>query len=135
MKERIGFITAVVSIIFLTAFSHPNGWTQDEMRQQAIQAEMQEKNEVLQVKHHVKNNNVYVECYIPDFHFIDRNKSATKNNEGYIHLYLNGQKVDDIYTAAFVVRGLPKGTHELKVILMKNENQSYNIQQTIEVNI
>ncbi|OEH93952.1 hypothetical protein BFG57_10675 [Bacillus solimangrovi] len=119
----------------LTGYSNANAWTQDELRHEATLKQMQTDNQSIKVKHSVKGNDVYVECYIPDFHFINKGETARKNSEGYIQLSLNGQRIDNIYTAAFIVRGLPAGKHELKIALVKNEERAYGVEKTIEITI
>lgn len=83
------------------------------------------------VKHHVRGKDVYVECYIPSFSFQKSNLSG----EGYIHLYVDNKKVDKITTAAFIVRGLSTGSHNIKLdIINPNLNQNH-LSKQFQVNI
>lgn len=45
----------------------------------------------LNVTHHVKGSNVYIECYIPNFSFSDK-RGEKVNGEGYLNLYIDGKK-------------------------------------------
>ncbi len=85
------------------------------------------------VRHHVKGNNVYVEVIVPNFNFSSSDKKSNVNGEGYIKLFLNDKQVDEIHQAAFIVRGLPTGKHNLKVVLVKNDATSYGIEQEMSV--
>jgi hypothetical protein len=89
----------------------------------------------LTVRHNVKNKNVYVEVVIPGFNFSSDGKTKKVDGEGYIHLYLNGKKVDEIHQAAFIVKGLPSGKHDLKIELVKNDSSSYGIEEEFSVTV
>ncbi|WP_102347053.1 hypothetical protein [Bacillus sp. Marseille-P3661] len=88
------------------------------------------------VREEVRDNNVYVECVISNFTFSKRNeKVANKQGTGYIKLYLNNQKIDDIYTAAFIMKGLPKGVHRVKLELVNNDGTPYGVEKEFEVTV
>jgi hypothetical protein len=88
----------------------------------------------IQIQYHVKGHDVYVDCYIPHFTF-QKNKKKNVNGEGHLVLYLNGKKVDEITTAAFILKGLPAGKHKLKVEMVHNDSTTYHISNEIEVSI
>ncbi|MFZ3588066.1 hypothetical protein ACOI1C_02075 [Bacillus sp. DJP31] len=85
------------------------------------------------VRHHVKGNDVYVEVIVPSFTFTSSNKKINVDGEGYLKLFLNGKQVDEIHQAAFIVKGLPTGKHNLKVELVHNDATSYGIAQEMSV--
>lgn len=62
------------------------------------------------VHHHVKGNRLFVECVVPGISFRD-----DSDDKGKIILYINGEKKDEINTAAFVLKGLSPGTHHIKL--------------------
>jgi hypothetical protein len=87
------------------------------------------------VRHNVKDKNVYVEVVIPGFNFSSATNKKKVDGEGYIHLYLNGKKVDEIHQAAFIVKGLPSGKHNLKIELVQNDSTSYGIEEEFSVTV
>ena len=86
------------------------------------------------VQHHVKGNDVYVECIVSDFYF-EKSKTSNAAGEGHIDLYLNDKKVDEISTAAFIVKGLPAGKHKIKIELVHYDSSSYNLSEEFIVTI
>ncbi|MDX8364942.1 hypothetical protein [Cytobacillus sp. IB215665] len=98
----------------------------------AIQATTQQTTSKISITHLVKGQDVYVECYVPNFVF-QKEKKANKNGEGHIEVFVNNKKVETISTAAFVIKGLPKGTYNIKIDLVHNDSTSY--QQTKEFQV
>lgn len=88
----------------------------------------------LHVKHEVRGKDVFVECVIDHFSFI-KGVQRKKEGEGHIDVYVNGQKVTEVFTAAFVVRGLPPGKHIVRLELVHNDATKYGIFYEFEVNI
>lgn len=88
----------------------------------------------LNVTHHVKGSNVYIECYIPNFSFSDK-RGEKVNGEGYLNLYIDGKKTDEIHTAAFIIKGLDKGTHTIYIEVLHNDSSRYHLKKTWNVTI
>jgi hypothetical protein len=89
------------------------------------------------VNHEVRNQDLFIECIVPHFNFT-KEKSTSKNidGEGLLLLYINGEKVDEIHKAAFVVKGLPQGKHTIKLVLAHNDQTPYDdLEQEFEVEI
>ena len=93
-----------------------------------------EQKQTLFVKHHVKGNNVFVECIVDQFTFT-KGKHPKKNGQGRIHVYVNGKKVSEMTTAAFVIRGLPAGKHSIRLELVHNDASRYHISHEFTVTI
>ncbi|WP_096199231.1 hypothetical protein [Bacillus sp. FJAT-45350] len=105
-------------------------------RQQAIEVSVEKKERSLKVNHQVKGKDVYIECIVNDFSFSKDNAGKLHNEgEGHLQLYVDGQKVDSIYQAAFIVKGLPQGNHEIKVELVRNNHEPYGIEEEFTVSI
>lgn len=77
----------------------------------------QQKNQYFHVKHDVKGNNVLVECIATGFPF------QNGKDGGHVNVYVNGKKVDEVYTAAFMLRGLPTGKHVVRLELVYNDGK------------
>ncbi|WP_066289482.1 hypothetical protein [Bacillus sp. FJAT-29937] len=68
------------------------------------------------VNHQVKGKNIFIECVVPGITFRDSNHS----NKGSIILYVDGKKKEKISSAAFIVKGLPAGSHRIKLEVVKD---------------
>jgi hypothetical protein len=88
----------------------------------------------LHVKHQVRGKDVFIECIVNEFTF-KKGKRNKVEGEGHIDLYLNGQKMNEIFTAAFVVKGLPTGKHTIHLELVHNDSSKYGLSHEFEVNI
>ncbi|MFC0558730.1 hypothetical protein [Halalkalibacter alkalisediminis] len=101
-----------------------------------VQVNTSQKTNELVVDHKVSGGNVYVECFVNDFHF-NENKvgSLHQENEGHIRLYINDEHIETLYQPAFIVQDLPKGNYEIKVMIVKNDRSPYEMEETFTVMI
>ncbi|OQP16960.1 hypothetical protein [Geobacillus zalihae] len=83
----------------------------------------------LQVKHEVKGSDVFIECVAVHFPF------RKGSGGGHIHVYVNGQKMTEVYTAAFIVRGLPSGKHTIRLELVYNDGKATGMTHEFDVAI
>lgn len=93
----------------------------------------QQSQKEMTVRERVKGNDIYVECIVSDFKFSTRKNKD--DGDGFIKLYLNNKKIDEIYSAAFIIKGVPTGTHEIKLELVSNEGKPLGIEDTFEVSL
>lgn len=94
----------------------------------------EQKDERLTVKYDVKDKDIYVECVVKDFTFSkDHAGSLKQDGEGHIQLFINGNKVDSIFTPSFIIKALPTGTYTIKIELVHNDYTPYGISQEFEV--
>jgi hypothetical protein len=102
---------------------------------EAIEASSVANKKNVTIKHHVKEHDVYVEVIVPGFTFSSTDKKKKVDGEGFLQIYLNNKKIDEIHQAAFIIKGLPIGKHKLKVVLVHNDSTSYGIDKEMDVNI
>ncbi|WP_175988774.1 hypothetical protein [Bacillus sp. Marseille-Q1617] len=87
----------------------------------------------LSVKHIVQGNQVFIECIVPNVTFSSSRKGAKK---GKIVVTSNTSGLyKEYYTAAFVVKNLPKGNHILTVEVVSPKNKSLGIKKQLYVTI
>ena len=87
----------------------------------------------MSIKHMVQGNQVYIECIVPDVTFTSEKKGATK---GKIVVRSNtGNLYKEYHTAAFVLKGLPKGVHLLNVEIVGKNNRSLGLKKQFYVTI
>lgn len=79
------------------------------------------------VKYHVKGNDVYIECVASSVSF--------RNNDGKITLSIDGKKSAEYRQAAFIIKGLPTGTHQLKLELRKQHEQAAVATKVMNISI
>ncbi|MCA1059289.1 hypothetical protein LCL96_10085 [Rossellomorea aquimaris] len=85
------------------------------------------------IKHMVQGNQVYIECIVPGITFNSEKKGAKK---GKIVVRSNtGNLYKEYHTAAFVVKGLPKGVHLLNVEIVGKNNKSLGLKKQFYVTI
>ncbi|QHE61184.1 MULTISPECIES: hypothetical protein [Rossellomorea] len=85
------------------------------------------------IKHMVQGNQVYIECIVPGVTFTSEKKGAKK---GKIIVRSNtGNLYKEYHTAAFVIKGLPKGVHLLNVEIVGKNNQSFGMKEQFYVTI
>lgn len=89
----------------------------------------------VKINYKVKGRDVFVECIIPGFTFIANERNQVKKGEGHIHVYLNGKKIQDVNQAAFVIKDLPIGKHEIMLKFVQNDDKPYNYTKSFLVTI
>lgn len=77
------------------------------------------------VQHHVKEKNIYVECLIPDISFTNRNTSLIVS--------VDGKEKNVVTTAAFIIKGLSSGTHQVDLQVVENNQKRDDMKKNFEV--
>jgi len=95
-----------------------------------VTAKNEEKNDPFFVKHKVNGKEVFIECIVQGVTFRDNGA-----NKGKILLYVDGVKKEEISSAAFIVRGLPSGTHQLKLEVVQADDSQLQMTKEFYVTI
>jgi hypothetical protein len=95
-----------------------------------VTAKSKEKNDPFFVKHKVNGKEVFIECIVQGITFRDNGA-----NKGKIHLYVDGVKKEEISAAAFIVRGLPSGTHQIKLEVVQADDSQLQMTKEFYVTI
>jgi hypothetical protein len=77
------------------------------------------------VKHHVKGRDVYIECIVKGASFREKNAK--------IIVYIDGKKEEEKTNAAFVLKGLEPGKHQIQLQLKKAKNSNSAIIEEFNV--
>lgn len=116
-----------IAVLFF-AFLLLAGCRQQIPQPEAVSAEASVMKEITMenatVRHFVKRNNLLVECIVPSINFSNLQNGHA---EARILLYVDGQLYGQYETAAFIVKNLPAGTHEIKVNIVNADNQSLSV--------
>ncbi|MBW8348658.1 hypothetical protein K0H71_04230 [Bacillus sp. IITD106] len=86
--------------------------------------------EIIDIRHIVEGRNVKIECIVSGVSFV-----SSDQNNGKIMLYVDGEKVGEYKTPAFIVKNLEPGTHRLKIEVVNQNNLSYGINRQFLVTI
>lgn len=73
-----------------------------------------------QVGFSTKGTSVFVDCYTREYSFTPNSEKPLAS----VLVYVDGTKVDEMRTAAFVVKDLPQGKHLIKVKLIDEQKQT-----------
>lgn len=68
----------------------------------------------LQITYTIKNNDLYVECFPRDYSFRKEGKIKDKL-EGEVSVFIDGERVDKMKSASFILKDLSVGEHKIKV--------------------
>ncbi|MGE6631270.1 hypothetical protein [Bacillus sp. NPDC077027] len=68
------------------------------------------------LKYKVQDSVIYIESTLDGFHF-DTSAGRADEKKGYFTVYVDGKRLGNEYTAAFVVKHLSKGKHKMTVEL------------------
>lgn len=122
MKRGKIILAQVLSLLFLSACQSNISVNEETIRVlpmkmqtiQEIPVVAEQNTNSFIVSHQVEGNKVFVECIVPNISFRDQSK-----NKGKIILYVNGKKKEELSSAAFIIEGLPKGAHRIKLEIIK----------------
>ncbi|XNN70553.1 hypothetical protein ACLM2U_04380 [Bacillus pumilus] len=94
--------------------------TKSEMKQQGF------------LKYKVQGSSVYIESTLQDFH-LESTRLKKDEKTGYFTVYVDGKRVGNEYTAAFVVKHLSKGKHKMTVELNSRHPEYRQKRETWDV--
>ncbi|WP_102271573.1 hypothetical protein [Cytobacillus massiliigabonensis] len=83
------------------------------------------------VNHKVEGRNVLIECIVQGITF----RETAGKKTGKIILYVDGKKKEEVYSAAFIVKGLSSGTHRLKLEVVTKRESSVIMKKEFDVTI
>ncbi|MBS4207743.1 hypothetical protein [Bacillus sp. FJAT-50079] len=95
---------------------------------QSVQAATNEHHSLLTVNHFVRNSDILIECHIPTI-------NLNEKQSGKIQVSINGKLYKQFDTAAFIVKNVSPGTHELVVEVVKPNNQPTGLKSAFSVTI
>lgn len=112
--DKVILLLSIILLIFLA------GWDQQLPLLYGNGVEIQYKQNPFTVHYHVKGNNLFIECIVTDVSFRENSKKQAK-----IELYVDGKKVSEFRSAAFVVKNMPRGPHHIKLEVVKENGEPY----------
>ncbi|WP_421384421.1 hypothetical protein ACOJQI_07185 [Bacillus salacetis] len=101
-----------------------------ELEAKAASISAQDKKDVT-VRHIVQGSHVYVECIAPGITFT----SGKSGEKGKIVVSVDGKRFEEYHTAAFVIKGLKKGIHHVKVDIVAKDNTPFGLQKQFYITI
>lgn len=90
----------------------------------------------LDVRHSIKGDKLFLDFQLKHFSLhADKVGAKPVYGEGYIQLYIDGKKVDNIYKRAHVYPSLTHGRHTVVVELTHHNHEPYGITQQFTVDV
>ena len=83
------------------------------------------------VRHHIKENNVFVQCVLSGISFRNDNKKKM----GKLIVSVDGIKTEEIASPIFIIRGLTPGNHLINLEVVSLENKPYDLSRELIVTI
>lgn len=83
------------------------------------------------VKTFVKENNVYIECYMKNYRFSQVNEKEWVT----IMVSIDGKKHSEQSTAAFIVKQVPNGKHTIRLDIINKDGEQIGLTKEFEVHI
>ncbi|RJS62085.1 hypothetical protein [Bacillus sp. PK3_68] len=97
------------------------------------EAEAQTTEKTWTVRHLLRGNNVFVELIVPGVSF--SNNGTNSQQKGQVSVYVNGQHYQTYHTAAFIVKGLHSGSHQIEIKLTDEANRPLGYEKSFAVSI
>lgn len=82
------------------------------------------------VSHRVNGKNVLVECKLEDISFRSDNRDK---QSGKIVIYIDGKKTEVVQSPVFIIKGLTKGSHNITLEVVNNDNQPYPLKKDFSI--
>ncbi|SFE41957.1 hypothetical protein [Alteribacillus iranensis] len=89
------------------------------------------KQENWSLQYKLKNQDLYVECIIPDFSLT----KEMKENGGYLLIKMNGQKTAEMHQAAFMLKNMPPGEHTMEIIPVEHNGKQFAEPISFEIKV
>lgn len=84
------------------------------------------------VRHHVKGDNLFIECKLTDISF---RSDQGNQKQGKLLVSVNGRKSEEIFSPVFIIKGLPAGSHKITLEVVNLQNQPYQLKNEFMVTI
>lgn len=92
----------------------------------------QEEMADMKVHHTVQGKSLLIECFIPNISF---SRDRQSNELGKVILSINGKFHAEYETAAFIVKNLPKGNHEIQLDVVNLKNEPLGMSEQFQITI
>lgn len=90
----------------------------------------------LEVQHMVRGSKLFLEFQLRHFELSAvRSGAKPVYGEGHIQLYVDGQKVANIYKGAYVFPSLTPGKHKIEIVLAHHDNEAYGIKKEFTIDV
>ena len=73
-----------------------------------------------QVGFSTKGTSVFVDCYTREYSFTPNSEKPLAS----VFVYVDGEKINEMKTAAFIIKDLSQGKHQIKVDLIDEQKQT-----------
>ena len=85
------------------------------------------------VRHRIQGTKVFVECLVTGISF--RQTEESHDRKGKMVVWIDGKKSHEVTQAAFIIKGIPPGSHKIKLEVVDLSNESYGLSNEFLVKI
>ncbi|MFP7296011.1 hypothetical protein [Neobacillus niacini] len=121
----------VLTFLFIFSVSILSGFQGSTVS--PLYGEILEKTPSFFVQSNTKGKDVFVECILSGISFRQSDKKGQKT--GKLLIWIDGKKTREVNAAAFIIKDLSPGKHEIKLEVIDLENKSYGLTNKFLVNI
>ncbi|WP_270582919.1 hypothetical protein [Bacillus smithii] len=100
--------------------------------EQSAKAAGQKNPSLFVVRHVVRSNDLYVECFVPDITFMTK---SNQKKRGKAVVSIDGVRYGEYRTAAFVIESLPSGTHLINIEIKDTNNHPLGLRKQFYVTV
>ncbi|MDQ0215214.1 PBP1b-binding outer membrane lipoprotein LpoB [Oikeobacillus pervagus] len=86
----------------------------------------------LNVRHTIQGNQIFIECIVPHITFTNGKKG---HQRGKIVVSIDGKRYKEYNTAAFIIKGVDKGPHHIKIDVLTYRNQPLGLSKEFYMTI
>ncbi|KAB7707947.1 hypothetical protein F9802_04325 [Bacillus aerolatus] len=130
MKWMIMIVTVIVLAGCKQNFPEPEAISPSAS---VSEAEAQANNNNWTVRHLLRGQSVFVELVVPGVSF--SGNGTNSQTKGQVSVYVNGHHYNTYHTAAFIVKGLAPGKHQVDIKLTDARNRPLGYEKTFTVSI
>nr|WP_263328134.1 hypothetical protein [Neobacillus sp. Marseille-Q6967] len=123
-------IAALLTIGFVTLFDSRLLQIQNH---HSVFAQTSRQSPALFVNHKINGRNLLVQCILTGISFRESDKPGHKT--GKLVVSVDGRKVQEVTSAAFIMKNLPQGFHQIRLEVVDTKNVPYGLSKEFLVNI
>ncbi|OLS37357.1 hypothetical protein BTR22_07720 [Alkalihalophilus pseudofirmus] len=90
----------------------------------------------ISLSYSLRENDVFIDCVIRGVVVTEEKEGALHQDaEGHYRLYINDEHASTLFTNSFVIEGLPRGEHTIRVVLVKNDRTPYGSEDSVTITL
>jgi hypothetical protein len=122
-----------ICLIFILASCQQNSdGSKIHTFEHSVKAAGQKNPSIFVVRHVVRSNDLYVECFVPDITFLTK---SNQKKQGKAVVSIDGARYGEYRTAAFIIEAIPSGTHLVNIEIKDTNNHPLGLAKQFYVTV